>query len=650
MLCSVLDYLSGTHSAHDHDSSMLANTVLNATTRADAKERQTRVHETQISRLIESSGFGNLIAYVMAVIWVIMLWDTLPSQVLLVWLAGMSLLFLFRAGIHYFGLYKTQRAHIPLDLVRRWYLVAVLVTGAGWGITSVLMFPHDQIEQIVLAFILVGVSASGIMYSHVAWVYYAYVGFVLLPLMLRLFSIGSDVYYALSAMTGFFLGVMILAVHKMYVSSTDALALSYRNEELIADLKSASKDLERLNQSLSDEIEHVKQVETELVEARDHAENMSKAKGQFLANMSHEIRTPMNGVLGTLQLLEISDLTDAQAEYVATAHKSADALLAILNDILDLSKIEAGKLSIENIGFDLREVLADMIDLNTPIAEHKHLILRCEIDESLPEFILGDPVRIRQLLLNLVSNAIKFTEQGEVNVRLKVVSTESSSVRLRIEVSDTGAGIDDLTLKKLFTAFTQADATTTRKHGGTGLGLAIVKQLVNLMRGELGVDSVPRKGSTFWFEIPAGIAAQGIKKQTQATQTVLRPLRSARILLAEDNPVNQMIASRMLEKLGLHAVVASNGNQALKQLEQEDYDIVLMDCQMPELDGFAATRILRDYEKQMSKQRTPVIAMTANVMEGDRERCLDVGMDDYLGKPVKLTELEAVLRRWLEPV
>jgi len=629
---------------------MITDTISNSSSDRDTSEYRARVRETQISRLIESSGVGNAIAFVMAAIWTLLIWKELPPQVLLVWLGGMSILFLFRAGIHYFGLYKTRVAGMPHDLVRRWYLIAVMFTGAGWGITSVLMFPYNQIEQIVLAFILVGVSASGIMYSHVAWVYYAYVGFVLLPLMLRLFSIGGEVYYALSAMTGFFLGVMILAVHKMYQSSTAALELSYRNEELIAELTRAGNDLERLNKNLSDEIEYVKQVETDLVEARDRAEKMSQAKGQFLANMSHEIRTPMNGVIGTLQLLEDSDLSETQAEYVATAHKSAEALLSILNDILDLSKIEAGKLGIENISFDLRELVSDIVGLNAARAEQKHLNLQCEIDESLPEFVIGDPVRIRQLLHNLVSNAIKFTERGEVCVRLKALSKANDNAVIRLEISDTGIGIDRVTQEKLFTAFTQADGTTSRKYGGTGLGLAIVKQLVNLMRGNLGVESVPRKGSTFWFEISVGVATTGPEKNPEIVKLKQRPLPGASILLAEDNPVNQMVASRMLEKLGLRVVVAGNGNQALKQLEQDDFDIVLMDCQMPELDGFAATRILRDYEKQMSKLRTTVIAMTANVMDGDRERCLDVGMDDYIGKPVQLAELETVLRRWLEPV
>jgi signal transduction histidine kinase/CheY-like chemotaxis protein len=632
---------------------MLSNTAQAAVANTDASQLheagswQERVQQTQVSRLIESSGFGNATSFVMAIIWVILLWQKLPPQVLLVWLGMMSLLFFFRASIHYFGLYKTQKTRIPLEVVRRWYLVAVMVTGAGWGITSVLMFPYNQIEQVVLAFLLVGVSASGIMYSHVVWVYYAYVGFVLLPLMVRLFSIGGEVYYALSAMTGFFLGVMILAVHKMNQSSMAVLELSYKNEGLIDELTRASQDLERLNKSLSNEVEYVKEVETELVEERDRAERMSAAKGQFLANMSHEIRTPMNGVIGTLQLLEASDLTETQREYASTAHKSAEALLSILNDILDLSKIEAGKLSLENITFDLREVISDITALHALSADQKNVNLYSEIDDALPGFVIGDPTRIRQILVNLISNALKFTEKGEVCVRLKLLSHDADNAVVRIEISDTGVGIEKVTLDKLFNAFTQADGSTTRKYGGTGLGLAIVKQLVNLMRGKLGVESEPRKGSTFWFEIPLGVAQSGLKKKPVDEVREKRPMPNARILLAEDNPVNQMVACKMLEKLGLQTVVAANGNLALKQLETEEFDVVLMDCQMPEMDGFAATRILRDYERQMSKPHITVIAMTANVMEGDRERCLDAGMDDYIGKPVKMDELEEILLRWL---
>ena len=607
-----------------------------------------KVLQTQITRLIEGSTFGNIASYGMAVIWVGLVWNKLPREVLVVWIGAMTLLFLFRAMVHYLKLYEPARAGAIADVMRRWYLLAVLLTGAVWGVTSILMFPYAQMEQVVLAFILVGVSATGVIYANVAWVYCGYVGLVLVPLMIRLFSVGGEIYYALAAMTGFFIGVMMLAAWRIYQSSSDALLLSYKNMELIENLTQAQKQLEHANENLQTEIEHVKLMERELKRERDRAEKMSEAKGEFLANMSHEIRTPMNGVIGTLQLLEDTNLDESQIEYVRTAHKSADALLSILNDILDLSKIEAGKLDIEIIQFDLREVINDLVTLHALKAEQKGVILRSEIDDALPLRVKGDPTRMRQILINLISNALKFTEQGEICVRLKVVHANNETITVRVEVQDTGVGISEDAQQKLFTAFTQADGSTTRKYGGTGLGLAIVRQLVGLMYGEIGVDSKPGEGSTFWFVVPLGVVDEADYQQdSRQQQTEDDAPLSGTVLLAEDNPVNQMVATKMLEKIGVQCVIANNGVEALQQLRENHFDAVLMDCQMPEMDGFEATGHLREKEKQEDSDRLPVIAMTANVMEGDRERCLQAGMDDYLGKPVKLEELRQKLRHWL---
>ena len=613
--------------------------------------RETRILQTQIVRLITGSGFANIAGIAMAIIWVGLIWNSLPHEVLSVWLGVMVMLFLYRLMVHYLKLYSDE-SRLPLDkyIVRRWYLVSVFLTGAGWGVTSVLMFPYNELHQIVLAFILVGVSASGVSYSPVAWVYYGYVGTVLLPLMLRLFYVGGEVYYALSAMTGFFLGVMIMAVHRMYRSSIAELELSYKNEALINDLTEASKSLERLNQSLKGEIEHSKLIEAELKEARDRAENMSQAKGEFLANMSHEIRTPMNGVIGTLQLLEDTGLSDEQKDFVQTAHKSAEALLAILNDILDLSKIEAGKLQFENIAFNLRQIISDIVILHSLKAEQQGVELRQTIDEKLPAYIMGDPTRMRQVIVNLVSNALKFTREGEVAIAVEVLSADSQSVQLKISVTDTGIGIPAEAQENLFKAFTQADGSTTRKYGGTGLGLAIVSQLVEMMQGELGVESEEGRGSSFWFIASFAIAEQQEEKSSEKTVAQTALAIDARILLVEDNPINQMVASKMLEKFGLKPELANNGVEALDKLQQQDFDLVLMDCQMPEMDGFEATKEVRRQNLTTADgSPLPIVAMTANVMSGDRERCLDVGMDDYIGKPVKRDKLEEVLRKWLGP-
>jgi len=608
-----------------------------------------QVHRTQVVRLIESSGFNNLVGLILATIWVALLWDQLPHVVLGVWLGMIALLSVCCLIIHYFRLYAVERTRLSSDIFKRWYLLAVIFIGVGWGIIPTLMFPYKEIEQIILAFILVGVSASGIAYSSVAWVYFGYVGSALVPMIIRLFTLGGEIYYSLSAITAFFLGVMIMAAYRMNRASNDALALSYKNEDLIKSLTKTRNELEYLNTDLKDEIDYAKRIEGELKQARDRAEKMSQAKGEFLANMSHEIRTPMNGVIGTLQLLEGTTLDASQREYVHVAHKSADALLAILNDILDLSKIEAGKLSLEDIPFDLRELVQELVVLHSLKAEQKGIELNSEINEQVPDVIVGDPTRVRQILVNLITNALKFTSEGEVSISVNIKEKTEDKALLRIDVSDTGVGIPLDKQQKLFSAFTQADGSTTRKYGGTGLGLAIVRQLVEMMNGELGIDSDAGKGARFWFEISMGISHAALEVSPSKTQTENRKLEGC-VLLVEDNPVNEMVARKMLEKLGLDSVTATNGKQALDMLEVESVDVVLMDCQMPEMDGFEATRHLREREKLADAVAMPVIAMTANVMEGDRERCLQAGMDDYLGKPVRMDELESTLRRWLNPV
>jgi two-component system, sensor histidine kinase and response regulator len=556
----------------------------------------------------------------------------------------------------------------------------------------------------------------------------------------------------------------------------------------VTDRKVAEQRLEQYAQELEQKNE-------ELRSALKVAQEATKVKSRFLANMSHEIRTPMNGVLGMTDFLLGTELTAEQREYAEAVRQSADSLLRVINDILDISKIEAGKLSLERVPFHLGVTVGEIASLFAITARAKGLEFRSAIPNSFPWMTVGDPGRLRQVLNNLLGNAVKFTDKGEVKLGMELLREATDSFTVRFSISDTGVGISREQQKQLFQSFTQLDGSSTRRYEGTGLGLAISKQLVELLGGDIGVESESGRGSTFWFTavfekqlaaqpmdtepdnislkdvrvliaasnsissslkqfleawgcqslevssgdtvIPAirGAVAEGkpfrlalvdidladlrgsvvsatiksdpmlnnlrliamtsaplrgdginlreegfvgyvnkpvqpstlydtlaevlkaprvgstaslplVTRHSLSEQKFLKPRRKSRVLLAEDNPVNQRIAIRLLEKLGVQADVVVNGSAAVEALSKRDYDLVLMDCQMPEMDGFEATAIIRN--KEQNERRTPICALTANAMEGDRERCLAAGMDDYIGKPFGLDELKARVDHWLQ--
>jgi PAS domain S-box-containing protein len=415
----------------------------------------------------------------------------------------------------------------------------------------------------------------------------------------------------------------------------------------ITERKWAEEELQKSNQQLMIAIAKANELAT-------LARKANAAKSEFLANMSHEIRTPLNGIIGMTELLLDTDLNSEQLEYAQTINSSGEVLLALINDILDFSKIEARKLVMEMRDFDLAGVLKYTTDLLSRSAQEKGLEVTCLAEPEVPMQLRGDAGRLRQILANLGGNAVKFTNQGRVQIKVIVEKEEETNITLRFSVSDTGIGIPADRLAVLFTPFTQADGTTTRKYGGTGLGLAISKQLAQMMNGKIGAESTKGVGSTFWFTTrfeKSAHSVQPIDSPSQAAPTAagqaLALPGKVHILLAEDNPVNQRVALAMLKRLGCRTDVVANGREAVMALQKASYDLVLMDCQMPEMDGFEATRAVRQKEAAMSRPSIPIIAMTASAMQADRERCLRAGMSDFIAKPVQPGELAEMLARWL---
>lgn len=580
-------------------------------------DHQSYGYAEEIRLLYRNAPTGLAVNVVLALLMSWVLWDLVPHDIVIVWLAALLLVITVR-GLHLHHYFQVRPSNMEMPRWGRHFFLLSSASGLAWGLWAAWLAPLTSLEtQVFLSFAVGGLAAgaAAVLGSRIQ-VYLPYLISILAPLTIWFLTFGKQPQLGM--------GLMLL----LYGFAMAVTALIYHG--VVA--RSIALDLQ-------------------LAAEKNKAEAANKAKSEFLATMSHEIRTPMHGVLGMVELLRREELNGKQTQYLDTIQRSGAVLLRVIDDVLDFSRIESGKLDIEETRFNLADAVANIHQLFSESIRIKGLHFLIDTDEDMNPIRRGDPDRVSQILINLIGNALKFTDHGSIGLTTKQ-EVESKDVII-FAVSDTGIGIPEEIRSLMFQPFQQADGSTTRKYGGSGLGLAISQRLAKLMHGDIEVDSTPGSGSC--FRVRLLLPAVTNDSLTSATPVPIKEivdhpasLEGARILVAEDDPVNQFLAEQVLVNFGCYVDIAENGEQALAKVKGADFDLVLMDCQMPVMDGLESTSRIRSYQaSRNTRKKLPIIALTADVSPGQREVCVQAGMNDLVHKPFMPNELEIVLIRYL---